>query len=66
LDDFYKENNIQTTNPPPDNVVEMDKAKKDRKATLTPPQSKRGAINPNLKPSDDFEGAFDEASNKYK
>ena len=65
LDDFYKENNLPTTiNPPPDNVVEMDKAKKDRKAALTPPQSKRGAINPNLKPSDDFDGAFDEATNK--
>jgi copper chaperone CopZ len=65
LDDFYKENNLPTTiNPPPDNVVEMDKAKKDRKAALTPPQSKRGAINPNLKPSDDFDGAFDEATSK--
>ncbi|HHT9136794.1 MAG TPA: hypothetical protein ACFYEK_06045 [Candidatus Wunengus sp. YC60] len=65
LDDFKKENNIPlTNNPPPDNVVEMDKAKKDRKAALTPPQSKRSAINPNLKPSDDFDGAFDEATSK--
>jgi len=65
LDDFYKENNLQPANDPPqNNVVEMDKAKKDRKAALTPPQSKRGAINPNLKPSDDFDGAFDEATSK--
>ncbi len=65
LDDFKKENNIPlTNNPPPDNIVEMDKAKKERKAALTPPQSKRSAINTNLKPSDDFDGAFDEATSK--
>jgi hypothetical protein len=65
LDDFYKESNIPvTSNPPQNNVVGMDRAKKDRKAALTPPQSKRGAINPNLKPSDDFDGAFDEAISK--
>lgn len=65
LDDFKKENNIPlTNNPPPDNIVEIDRAKKDRKAALTPPSSKRGAINTNLKASDDFEGAFDEATNK--
>ena len=65
LDDFYKENNLPPTNNQPlNNIVEMDKAKKDRKAALTPPQSKRGAINPNLKPSDDFDGAFDEATSK--
>lgn len=64
LDDFYKENNLQSTNDSPSNVVEMDKAKRDRKAALTPPQSKRGAINTNLKPSDDFDGAFDEATSK--
>jgi len=66
LNDFKTENDIPLTNdpPPPNNVVKIDKAKEERKAALTPPTSKRGAINTNLKPADDYDGAFEEATSK--
>ena len=65
LDDFYKENNlVSSPNPQPDNVVKIDKAKEERKAALTPPATRRGAVNPAMKIADDFEGAFEEATTK--
>lgn len=61
LDGFKDENNIEKTL---GNVIDIDKAKADRKAALTPPMSRRGAVNASMNVAADFEGAFDEALNK--
>lgn len=60
LDDFKAESNIQ----PSSKVVPLDSKKEQRRQALTPPQSRKSAINTNISVADDFEGAFDEALNK--
>lgn len=72
LDDFKTDNNIpivrsnQQTQPSdsPSNVVQLSKAKQEKMKALTPPVTKKAAVNPNKAPADDFEGAFAEAIHK--
>ena len=59
IDDFKKENKITAT---AENVYSMKKSEK--RSALTPPVTKRGAVNASMSVANDFEGAFDEALNK--
>jgi hypothetical protein len=61
LDDFKAENNIK-----PSNVVNLNQKKAERKAALTPPVTRRGAVNASMTVANDFEGAFDEATAKLQ
>jgi len=60
LDGFKAENNISTEG----SVVRINKAKADRKAALTPPTTRRSAVNASMGVAEDFESAFAEALNK--
>lgn len=62
LDGFKEENNIETEKK--GEVININKAKEARKAALTPPVTRRGAVNASMAVATDFEGAFDEALNK--
>lgn len=65
LNDFKKDNNIATsTQAPPDNVVKLDPKKAERKATMTPPNSRGTAVTTTVQSTDDYDGAFDEALRK--
>ena len=59
LDGYKDENNV-----PKGNVVSINRVKEERKAALTPPVTRRGAVNASMSPAADFEGAFDEALNR--
>lgn len=62
LDDFKRENGITASKP--ENVISMNRAKEARKQAMTPPVTKRGAVNASMSVATDFDGAFDEAINK--
>lgn len=62
LDGFKEENNIEVEKK--GEVIDINKAKEERKAALTPPVTRRGAVNASMAVATDFEGAFDEALNK--
>jgi hypothetical protein len=63
LNDFKTENNISTdTNTR--GAIPINKAREDRRAAMTPPHTKRGAINTSMAPANDYDGAFDEALHK--
>ena len=66
LNDFKTETNIATNNQSnaESNVVTISKAKSDRRAAITPPNTRRGAVNTSMAPASDFEGAFEEALHK--
>lgn len=57
LDDFKRESNIVVT-PQPSTT------KADRLRAMTPPPTRRGAVNATMSVASDFEGAFDEALHK--
>jgi hypothetical protein len=59
LDGFKEENNIEKKG----SVINIDKIK-ERKAALTPPVTRRGAVNASMAVATDFDGAFDEALNR--
>lgn len=59
LDGFKEENNIAKGK-----VIPFNKAKEERKQALTPPTTRRGAVNASMSAAADFEGAFDEALNR--
>lgn len=61
LDGFKEENNIEKKGA----VINIDKAKSERKAALTPPVTRRGAVNASMAVASDFDGAFDEALNRH-
>jgi hypothetical protein len=44
--------------------AEADAAKEKKKLDMTPPTSKRGAVNASMAVANDFEGAFEEAVSK--
>lgn len=58
LDDFKTESSIQNE--------DASRAKADKKKTLTPPVTRKGAVNASMSVASDFDGAFDEAINKIK
>ena len=62
--DFKRENNIPEIPQPSDNVIQMNARKAEKKKALTTVTSRAGSVSINKPVSDDFEGAFDEASNK--
>jgi hypothetical protein len=62
--DFKRENNIPETIQPSDNVIQMNARKAEKKKALTTVTSRHGSVNLNKPVSDDFDGAFDEASIK--
>lgn len=59
-DGFKEENKIKTDG----TVININKAKADRKAALTPPTTRRGAVNASMNIANDFDSAFDEALHK--
>lgn len=59
--DFKRELNINQESPE-DKVVNIDKAKK--KQALAAVNTRRGAVNADFRPADDYDGAFDEALHK--
>ncbi|MFA5346523.1 MAG: hypothetical protein WC294_00130 [Methanoregula sp.] len=62
LQDFKTENNIQPSKP--DNVVNLQEKKEEKRKALSAVDTSRRAVNPNMKVADDFEGAFEEAMRK--
>jgi len=68
LSDFKKETGIippvQTTPDTPQNVVNIDSKKAERKQAMTAVTTRRGAVNAAMSQANDFESAFDEALNR--
>ena len=65
LTDFKKDSNITLNLPSSDNVVQMNPNRVAKKQALSAVTTRRGAVNTaGGAPSNDFEGAFDEALNK--
>jgi hypothetical protein len=65
LTDFKKDSNITLNLPSSDNVVQMNPNKVAKKQALSAVTTRRGAVSTaGGAPSNDFEGAFDEALNK--
>lgn len=66
LSRFKKENNITTPNPSEnaDNVVSINKKKAEKKKAITEVVSRTGAVSVGTALKDDYDGAFDEASQR--
>lgn len=65
IDDFKAENNIpKITLEQASNITNINKAREAKLKVLTPPVTKRGAVNTTMPATDNFEDAFDEANRK--
>lgn len=63
LSAFKKDNNISPS-PAPDNVINLDRKRQDRKSALNVPDTRQSSINQGVARKDNYEDAWDEAQNR--
>lgn len=63
LNDFKTENNLQA---PPDNTVNFNAKREEKRMALAAVNTKRGAVNTSMPVAEDYENAFEEALHKAK